>query len=133
MKKNEVPQDKSDLITKNMTDMLYALDEKGNYTTALSTGWDTKTIALDEAMDLVKDRIDDARARVKLGKTSPVEYFMELNRMELFVLASYVRMPQWRVKRHFKPEVFKKLSDKILQRYAETFNISVPELKDYKG
>jgi hypothetical protein len=41
-------------------------------------------------------------------------------------------MWQWRVKRHFKPKVFAKLNDKILQKYAETFEISVDELRNFK-
>ena len=39
----------------------------------------------------------------------------------------------WRVKRHFKPRVFKKLSAKVLQKYADAFEISVAELKAFSG
>jgi hypothetical protein len=39
-------------------------------------------------------------------------------------------MWQWRVKRHLKPTVFKSLSDSILKKYADAFNISIEELKN---
>ena len=132
MKKDEVPQDKGNLSSKNMKELVYATDEKGNYTTALSTGWEPKTIALSNSIDEINERIAAAKEQVKNGEVSPIVYFMETSRMELNVLASYVGMWQWRVKRHFKPAVFAKLNDTILQKYAETFNISVLELRNFK-
>jgi hypothetical protein len=39
----------------------------------------------------------------------------------------------WRVKRHRKPSVFKRLSNKVLSKYAEAFEISIEELKNFKG
>ena len=132
MKKDEVPQDKGNLSSKNMKELVYATDEKGNYTTALSTGWEPKTIALSNSIDEINERIAIAKEQIKNGEVSPIVYFMETSRMELNVLASYVGMWHWRVKRHFKPAVFAKLNDKILQKYAETFNISVEELRNFK-
>ena len=132
MKKEEVPQDKGNLSKSNMKELVYATDEKGNYTTALSTGWEPKTIALSNAIDEINERIAIAKQQVKKGELSPIVYFMELSKMDIAVLSSYVGMWQWRVKRHFKPVVFAKLSDNILQKYAETFNISVHELRNFK-
>ena len=132
MKKEEVPQDKGNLSKSNMKELVYATDEKGNYTTALSTGWEPKTIALSNAIDEINERIAIAKQQVKKGELSPIVYFMELSKMDIGVLSSYVGMWQWRVKRHSKPTVFAKLSDNILQKYAETFNISVHELRNFK-
>ena len=129
MKKNEVPQDKSNLESANLKELCYAVDENGNYTTAHSTGWDPKTIALDNAIDTIKARVAEAKQRVIQNKTSPIEYYMELHKMDVQILASYVGIWKWRVKRHFKPSVFKKLSTKTLQRYADVFEISVDQLK----
>ena len=53
--------------------------------------------------------------------------------MDLQVLAAYVGMWQWRVKRHGKPKIFKTLSDSVLKKYADAFGISVDELKNFKG
>ncbi|MBW4362075.1 hypothetical protein [Flavobacterium taihuense] len=132
MKKDEVPQDKGNLSNKNMKELVYATDEKGNYTTALSTGWEPKTIALSNSIDEISERIAIAKAKVEKNEVSPIAYFMEVSRMDLSVLSSYVGMWQWRVKRHFKPKVFSGLSDSILKKYAESFNITIEELKNFK-
>lgn len=132
MKKNEVPQDKGNLSNKNMKELVYATDEKGNYTTALSTGWEPKTIALSNSIDEISERIALAKTQVENNEASPIVYFMEYSRMDVAILSSYVGMWQWRVKRHFKPKIFAKLSDKILQKYADTFNISIAELRNFK-
>jgi hypothetical protein len=130
MEKDKVPQDQSNLTKNNVKELLYATDENGNYTTTLSTGWEPKTIALSNSIDEINERIADARQQVVNGEVSPIVYFMEVNKMDLTILASYVGFWKWRVKRHFKPSVFAKLNDKILQKYADTFEVSIEELKN---
>ena len=132
MEKENVPQDKSNLTKNNVKELLYATDENGNYTTTLSTGWEPKTIALSNSIDEINQRIAEAKQQVKSGEVSPISYYMELNKMDLTILSSYVGMWKWRVKRHFKPAVFAKLSDSILKKYADAFSISVSELKNFK-
>ncbi|WP_312991123.1 hypothetical protein [Chryseobacterium flavum] len=133
MKKQDLPQDESNLRSANMTEVLYVTDENDNYTTANSTGWDAKKAALDESMELIHERIEEARQNVANNIASPIVYFMELNKMDLGVLASYVGMWQWRVKRHFKPGKFKTLNETVLKKYADAFGISVDELKNFDG
>ena len=130
MEKNNVPQDKSNLTKNNVKELLYATDENGNYTTTLSTGWEPKTIALSNSIDEINERIADAKQQVLNGEASPIVYFMEVNKMDLTILSSYVGFWKWRVKRHFKPSVFATLSDSILQKYANTFEVSIEELKN---
>lgn len=130
MKKSEVPQDNSSLESKSFKELCYAVDENGEYTTAQSTGWTPKTIALDNAIEDINERVEDAKKRVLDNQTSPIEYYMELHKMDLNILASYVGMWKWRVKRHFKQNVFKRLSKKTLQKYADVFEISVAQLKN---
>lgn len=131
MKQTEVPQDKGNLSKSNMKELVYAIDDNGKYTTELSTGWEPKTIALSNSIDEINERIADSKQQVIDGKTSPILYFMELNKMDLGILSSYVGLWQWQVKRHFKPKSFSKLNDKTLQKYADAFNISLNELKNY--
>ncbi|MCR5861368.1 hypothetical protein LRS05_04040 [Flavobacterium sp. J372] len=133
MKESEVPQDKGRFEALNMRELCYATDEDGNYKTALSAGWKPKEIALDTALEDIKERTEEARQAVAQGKLSPIAYYMELNKMDLPVLAGYVSMWQWRVKRHFKPAVFSRLNNKLLGKYAGAFNITVDELKNFKG
>ncbi|MCK0188574.1 hypothetical protein [Arenibacter sp. F20364] len=129
MKKNEVPQDKSNLESANFKELCYAVDENGEYTTELSTGWSPKTIALDNAIEALNERISASKQRVIDHKASPLEYYMELHKMDLPILASYVGMWKWRVKRHFRPAVFKNLNNKTLQKYADVFDITIEELQ----
>ena len=130
MKKNEVPQDKSNLESVNCKELCYAVDENGDYTTAHSTGWDPKTIALTKAIEDIHERTENAKQRVLNSTTSPIEYYMELHKMDLPILASYVGFWKWRVKRHFIPKVFNKLSQHTLQKYADVFGISIDKLKN---
>ncbi|POR28333.1 hypothetical protein BWK58_03740 [Flavobacterium columnare] len=133
MKKEEVPQDKSNLSKHNMKELCYAVDQDGSYTTALSTGWEPKTIALEHSIEDIKERVEEANKAVKEGIQSPIVYFMELHKMDWVTLAGYVDMWTWRVKRHAKPSVFKKLTIKQLRRYADAFEITVEELKTFRG
>lgn len=130
MKKKEVPQDKSNLESANFKELCYAVDDNGEYTTERSSGWEPKTVALNNAIEEINERIEDAKNRVIEGKTSPIEYYMELHKMDVGILASYVGFWQWKVKRHFKPSVFKRLSEKTLNKYTEVFEISVEELRN---
>lgn len=133
MKKQNLPQDESSLQAANMTELLYVTDENDNYTTANSIGWDAKKAALDESMELINERIEEAKKNVANKIVSPIIYFMEFNKMDFQVLAAYVDKWQWTVKRHAKPNTFKKLSDSTLKKYADAFGISVDELKNFDG
>ena len=128
MKKEDVPQDLGALgkITK---EVCYATDESGKYTTQLSDGWDVKITALDTAWQDVEERIAAAKQKVLNNEASPILFFMEKALMNVEILAGYTGFWQWQVKQHLKPEVFNKLSDKKLQKYAEVFNVSVADLK----
>ena len=132
MHQKDIPQDKSalDNVTK---DVIYALDENGNYTTALSRGWQVKVNALDVAWQEVQQRIEEAREKVKAGDASPILFFMELRLMDTSILADYTGYWQWQIKRHLKLSNFKKLSDKKLKKYADAFEITVEELKTFTG
>ena len=132
MKKEEIPQDRSNLETAKFKELCYAVDDEGKYVTAQSTGWNPKTIALDNALQEINERVEIARQKVIANQTSPIEYYMELHKMDLSILSSYVGIWKWRVKRHFKPSVFKKLKNSTLEKYAEVFEISVNDLQQIK-
>ena len=131
MKKEDIPQDDG-ALTKLTKEVVYAVDNSGNYTTELSTGWDVKTTALDVAWKDIEQRIENARQKVLNNEASPILYFIELRLMDISLVAGYTGFWKWTVKRHLKPSFFKKLSEKKLRKYAEAFNISVEELKTMK-
>lgn len=133
MKINEVPQDQGQLARNNLKEICYAVDEKGSYTTAHSSGWEVKTIALEKSLEAIQNRIEDARNAVSNGELSPIGYYMELQRMDIATLADYMGMWQWQVKKHMKPSSFKKINVRKLRKYAEIFGISTEELKNFNG
>lgn len=130
MKKEEVPQDPS-ALDKFTKEVCYALDEKGEYTTTLSRGWQVKADALGITWQDVEANVNEARLKIKNGELSPIAYFMEVHMMDISILSAYTGFWQWTIKRHLKPQVFKKLSDKKLEKYAEAFQIKLEELKNF--
>ena len=128
MQKEEIPQDDG-ALNKLTKEVVYAVDGSGNYTTALSTGWNVKTTALDAAWDDIKQRIENAKQKVLNNEASPILYFIELRLMDIGLVAAYTGFWRWTIKQHLKPAAFNKLSAKKLQQYANTFNVTVAELK----
>ena len=132
MKKQDLPQDPG-ALDKFTREVCYVKNEDGKYETALSKGWEVKKQALDSAWEEVNERVEEARKAVANGEKSPVYYFMELRLMDLSVLSGYTGIFPFFIKRHFKPSVFKDLSERKLEKYARAFDITVSELKNFKG
>jgi hypothetical protein len=129
MKKEEIPQDNG-ALNKLTKEVVYAVDKDGNYSTDLSTGWEVKTTALDVAWSDIEQRIAAAKQKVLNKEASPLLFFMEYRLMDLAIVSAYSGFWKWTIKQHLKPAVFEKLSAEKLQRYAETFNVSVEDLKN---
>ena len=64
---------------------------------------------------------------IRTGRQSPLAFHMAANQMNISLLAKYVRMNRWRVKRHLKAGVFKRLKPEILKRYADVFEITLEQ------
>ena len=128
MKKEEIPQDLG-ALGKITGEICYAVDESGKYTAALSNGWEVKSSALDVAWKDVEQRIEAARQKVMDKEASPLLFFMELRVMDIPIVSAYTGFWKWRVKKHLKYHAFQKLSDSKLARYAELFEVSLPQLK----
>ncbi len=131
MKKSEIPQDKSALEGVG-NELCYAVDENGKYATAQSRGWDVKANALDLAWKDIASRVEQAKIKIQKGEASPLLFFMESRLMELSIVSAYTGFWKWQIKRHLKPAVFEKLSQKKLQKYADLFELSVEEFKTMK-
>ncbi len=131
MRVKEVPQDTIKTMGGERK-ALYALDENGRYTRAQTVGWSAEEIVLKDALDDYDRKAEQAREKIRAGKSSPIEYFMYRRRMDLTTLAQAMGMFRWRVARHLKPRVFRKLDELMLRRYAELLRISVDSLKEFK-
>ncbi len=132
MKKEDLPQEPG-ALSRLTRELCYVKNEDGKYETALSKGWDIKKEALDSAWENINDQVEQARLAVVNGEKSPIYYFMELRLMDFAVLSGYTGFFTFFIKRHLKPSVFKGLSEQKLKKYASAFDISVDELKNFKG
>lgn len=128
MKKHDVPQDSG--INQGLKEITYAVDENGRYTLVQSVGWDPKTVVNDQAWEIITHDIIEQVKLIKAGKRSPLAFHMVKNLMEPGLLASYAGLPRWRVRRHLKMKVYRKLKPEILSRYAEVFGVSIAQLNE---
>ena len=130
MKKIEVPQENNSTLN-GQRKVMYGTNENGefqriNYASSVE---EFATItAVQEYKELEKECLED----IKNNIASPIKYFMYKNRMDLPTLSSVVDMFSFRVKRHLKMEIFRKLNDKTLEKYAKAFGIKIEELKDFR-
>jgi hypothetical protein len=131
MEKDKVPQDEG--ITAGITrEVQYAVDENGKYVKTFSKGWEPKNIVNELAWEDIQEMVDLADEKIRAGKASPIMHFMAKNQMDVTLLADYVELSKWKVKRHLKPRGFKKIKKDQLENYAKVFNISVDELVNFK-
>jgi len=128
MRIKDVPQD--DGLNKGMSEITYAVDENGRYAGVRSLGWEPKNIVNAQAWEVITDDLTAIISMVRAGKQSPIAYHMAKRLMTVGLLASYVRLPRWRVKRHLKPSVFSRLKPEILQRYADIFGLTPAQIRD---
>ena len=126
MKKTEVPQDSA--ILGPWREICYATDENGHYILTPSAGWDAANAANLQAWEVIAEEIERAIRSVKTGTTSPLVFHMARHQMDTSLLARYVGMSRWRVRRHQTPAIYAKLGRRIRQRYAEVFGISEADL-----
>ncbi|MBL4593605.1 MAG: hypothetical protein JKX68_07305 [Flavobacteriales bacterium] len=131
MKKKDTPQDTSSL--QNITrEVCYVKNSEGKYETDLSSGWEVKSAALDNAWDDINEQIEAAKNAVLAGEKSPIYYYFVKQLMDFQVLSGYTKFWKISIKKHMTPKGFKKLSEKKLAVYAKAFDINIDELKNFK-
>lgn len=127
MKVSEVPQDITYYNGEKRA--CYALDDQGNYVVVPSSGWEAEAIVNGLAMEDWEARLVEIRKEVLAGRQSPLGFYMELRQMTPKILGQTAGIAVFRVKRHFRPEIFAKLKPQVLERYAQALAISTEELK----
>ncbi len=130
MEKDKVPQEDSNILEGKVKMLKYAVDENGNYTKVSSVGWEPETIVLSLAWDEIHEKIEAVRIRVLANEISPIAYYIEKEMLDIKLLSQYVGYFSFQVKRHLKPSIFKKLSQKQLEKYAKAFQITTEQLLD---
>lgn len=128
MKRDEVPQDQVAHYG-TARKAMYALDRDGHYVTVASTGWEAEATVTGDAVAEYARLASEARTRVERGESSPLEFHMYDRRMDPPVLAQSAGIWQWCLRRHLRPAIFARLSEKRLRAYAEALGISLENLK----
>ena len=121
--------DKSNTNQGYLCGRLFALDDDGKYQEVPSAGWSPRNEAVRFAWNSRKEEAGQVREKVLSGKYSPLAFHMAVNQMSVGLLAQYVRLNRWRVKRHLNPEVFRRLKPAILRRYADLFGLTPAQLQ----
>jgi hypothetical protein len=110
-------------------ELSYSYNEGGDFQKTVGFHGEADRQILQQAWDLFKERIEEARQKVLAGKASPVVYYMEKNLLDPMNLSMMAGISLWRVKWHFKPGVFNRLRENTLQKYATAFNVTIDQLK----
>lgn len=133
MKAKEVPQDDANMFEGKTSELQYAIDENGNYTTVKSVGWDTKNIVMQQAWDVENEKIKDALDKVLKKEKSPIYYYIFKCLMDIKIVSMYTGFSRLKIKRHLKPRFFAKLTDAQLEKYAYAFGLEdISHLKDFR-
>ena len=116
-------------VSEGLTVIQYAVDGPGQCRRMASTDTGTVDVVNRQAWEVIEREVATARARVMAGKASVLLYYMAANQMDPSLLAKYMGIACWRVKRHLKPGVFAKLHPDLLAGYAALFKINVDDLR----
>ena len=128
MKKDQVPQDDARLLEGRTRELCYALNDNGEYVQVLSSGWEPKNIALQQAWSVIDDQVREALERVRAGEISPLAIFMARGQFDLNLLSDTTDIPKRKIRAHLKPEGFSGLDLRTLEKYADAFNLTVDEI-----
>lgn len=110
--------------------VMYAKNQDGVFD-RYTYGSQAEAFATQIAVQAYQQQMQACLAEIIAGRSSPIAYYMNQQRMDIATLSAYVGMYAWRVKRHLKMKPFQKLSDRILQRYAKAFDLSVDDLTHF--
>jgi hypothetical protein len=117
------------LIYKYNRELFYHFDREKGFTQKVDYQNPNNQVIIKQSWDAAEQRLEEVRLMVVAGKASPIAYYMEKILMEVPMLAAYMEIPKWRVRRHLKSRVFKKLKPDLLAKYAAIFEITVEELR----
>ena len=94
-----------------------------------STGWSTEEVVNGLAVEELAAKLEETRKAVLSGAKSPLCYHMERRQMNPEILAKTAGIAVFRLKRHFRPEIFARLNPSMLSSYAQALATTLDELK----
>lgn len=125
---HQVPQEGNKTLA-GLRKAVYAKDESGRIITVASSGWEVEEIVTSQAVEQLNELTENMRNKVMQGEVSTLAYWMNAKRMDEAILSQSSGVWRWRVRRHFNPERFARLSDALLQRYADAMGLTLTQLK----
>lgn len=128
MRDDEVPQD-NNVTLGGIHKAIYARGADGRIHIVPSSGWEVEEIVTRQAVEECDRLTAQARDDARVGRVSPLCYHMHRARMDETLLAQISGLWRWRVRRHLRPEIFARLSPKLLARYARAFDITPAQLQ----
>jgi hypothetical protein len=127
MRERDVPQEGNATLAGNRK-AVYAVADDGQVRLVASRGWEVEEIVTTQAVQDLERLAREAHQRARAGLTSPLEVHMYRSRMDLALLAQTTGLWRWRIRRHFRPQVFARLSPALRQRYADALGLSLEAL-----
>jgi hypothetical protein len=127
MQKKEVPQESG--LLNGHKEIAYAVDEQGRYILVPTEGWSTKHDVNEVAWEEICEELEETRQRALAGEVSPLAFHACRHLMDLPLLADYMGLSRWRVRRHMHPRRFQRLNATLLQRYADLFHLTTEQLQ----
>lgn len=128
MDTEDVPQDQS-ITYAGHNKLLYARRRSGGYTAVKSSGWHAEELATCDAVREYERLAGEALQAARAGQASPLYFHMYRCRMDPSLLSQVTHIFRWRVKRHFRSDIFRKLSGATLNRYAQALDMTPDELQ----
>jgi hypothetical protein len=128
MRERDVPQE-GNAVLEGHRKAVYAVGADGKLKIVASRGWEVEETVTRQAVEDLERRAGEAKRRVLAGNASPLEYHMYRARMDVALLAQAVGIWRWRVRRHFRPQVFARLSPELRRRYADALGIDAAALE----
>jgi len=131
MKQINIPNEENSTLDGHQK-VMYAPNANGKFQT-FNYGSNIEEYATKLAVEEYEILQKECLENIKNNISSPIEFYMYKNRMDVPTLASVVGFFQFRVKRHLKAKYFRKLNDKILQKYSDIFGITIDDLKGFNN
>ena len=131
MKLDEVPQHASSSYGGHKK-LLYVTTADGRYTPSQSSGWDTEAFATELAVQTLQQQAEQAYQHWQQGLLSPLPLLMYQARLDEAGLSQISGFWRWRIRRHFKPARYRRLSAAILQRYSDALAVPLARLQAYQ-
>lgn len=125
---HEVPQEGNRTLGHHRK-AIYARDADGRMVIVASRGSEVDEAVTLQAVERMHACAEAARARARAGTTAPLEYWMWARRMDVALLSQVSGVWQWRIRRHFRPAVFARLSSRLLERYADALGVPAEQLR----